>query len=153
MPYTIPPHRSIPMAFPYAHTWEPNPFRVFISHASAQEELAITIQHELRKYSISSFVAKKSIHTSASFPHWIENALNTTHYVVALVTPHSNKSSWVNQEIGFAYARNIPVICVKCGADPKGFVTTSQAIDCTRPRRCYYRFQDLQLDDSCPTAL
>lgn len=116
---------------PNIDMWEPNPFRIFISHASEQAELARNIKHELRKHSISVFVAKENIQTTGDGPQWIEYALNTTNYVVALITDHSSKSAWVNQEIGFAYAQKTPIISIIYGADPKGFITTSQAIECT----------------------
>lgn len=118
------------MTLPNTQVWEPLPFRMFISHAFQQANLAKNIRHELKKYSISTFVAQESIPTTESWLQWIEYALTSTNYVVVLVTPESNESPWVNQEVGFAYARRIPIIGIKIGADPKGFVNPSQAKDC-----------------------
>ena len=47
---------------------------------------------------------------------------------VALVTDDLHESVWCNQEIGFAKARNVPVICLKLGATPEGFIADKQAL-------------------------
>lgn len=111
--------------------WEPGLYRVFISYSSAQEELAIDLKHELKKYSISAFVAAVNIHPGGHWRQWIEHALNSTNYVVALVTCDFNKSKWANQEVGFAYARGIPTLSIKYGAVPGGFAEAFQTVDCT----------------------
>ena len=111
--------------------WEAGLYRVFISYSSTQEELAKNLKSELRKYSISAFVAADNIHAGGHWRQWIEYALNTTNYVVALVTCEFNKSMWANQEIGFAYARRIPTLSIKYDAVPGGFAEAFQTIDCT----------------------
>ena len=111
--------------------WDAGLYRVFISYSSVQEELARNLKYELRKYSISAFVAADNIHAGGHWRQWIEYALNTTNYVVALVTDEFNKSVWTNQEMGFAYARRIPTLSIKYGAVPGGFAEAFQTIDCT----------------------
>ena len=117
--------------------WEAGTYRVFISYASAQEELVKNLKHELRKYSISAFVAADNIQTMENWQKWIEYALTTTNYVVAVVTCEFHKSLWANQEVGFAYARNIPITSIKYGANPDGFIKPLQAIDCTDNNAAY----------------
>lgn len=111
--------------------WDAGLYRVFVSYSSVQQELATDLKNELRKYSISAFVAADNIHAGGDWRQWIEHALNTTNYVVALVTCDFNKSVWTNQEMGFAYARRIPTLSIKYGAVPGGFAEKFQTIDCT----------------------
>ncbi len=48
--------------------------------------------------------------------------------LVALITPDFHASSWTDQEIGWALGRGVPVIPVRLGADPYGFVGKIQAV-------------------------
>ena len=110
--------------------WDPGIHRVFISYSSAQKELAIDLKYKLKQYSISAFVADDSIHAGAPWGQWIEDALSTTDFVVAIVTCEFKKSMWANQEMGFAYARGTPILSIMYGTTPDGFAQKFQAIDC-----------------------
>ena len=112
------------------HVWGNTLFRAFISHSSKQKKLATDLKSELSKYAISAFVTSDNIPPGTAWQPWIEHALISTNYVVALVTDDFNNSAWANQEVGFARARQIPTLCIMYGADPKGFINAYQAIDC-----------------------
>ena len=59
----------------------------------------------------------------------IYNGLMTMEVMVVLLTDGSDKSFWMNQEIGFALGKDIPIVCVKVGTqDPKGFIGSKQAL-------------------------
>jgi hypothetical protein len=47
---------------------------------------------------------------------------------LALITDDFHVSIWTNQEIGFAKARHIPIISLKLGRDPQGFIADKQAL-------------------------
>ena len=63
----------------------------------------------------------------------------------ALMTEGFHDSDWTDQEVGFALARGVPVIAVKLGRDPYGFLGKFQALradwdqrrvgHCEAPRR------------------
>ena len=111
--------------------WGPGLARVFISYASAQKELALEVKNCLKLYSISSFVAADNIEGSEIWPREIERALLSMNFFVALLTNEFHKSTWPNQEVGFAYALGKPIIVVKMGVNPDGFIRSHQALDCT----------------------
>ena len=46
----------------------------------------------------------------------------------ALMTEGFHDSDWTDQEVGFALARGVPVIAVKLGRDPYGFLGKFQAL-------------------------
>jgi hypothetical protein len=48
--------------------------------------------------------------------------------LVALVTPGFHNSYWTNQEIGIAIGKEKPIISIKIGDNPKGFIAKYQAI-------------------------
>lgn len=51
--------------------------------------------------------------------------------LVALMTEDFHDSFWTDQEVGFAFGRGIPVISVKLGRDPYGFIGKFQALSCS----------------------
>jgi hypothetical protein len=58
----------------------------------------------------------------------IEKALETMEIFLALITDDFRDSLWTNQEVGFAKARHIPIISLKLGRDPEGFIADKQAL-------------------------
>jgi hypothetical protein len=50
---------------------------------------------------------------------------------VALMTDNFHESDWTDQEVGFAFARGVPMIAVKFGRDPYGFIGKFQALTCS----------------------
>jgi hypothetical protein len=59
--------------------------------------------------------------------------------LAALLTLGFSASLWTDQEVGFAYARRVPIIPVRLGIDPHGFMS---------------RFQALSTDwDDCPLSI
>jgi hypothetical protein len=107
--------------FPYSK-------KIFISHIAREKEKAAKIQYHLLKNKISSFVAHEDIEPSLDWQSTILAALISMDILVALVTPGFHNSYWTNQEVGFAIGKNTPVISVKIGDDPKGFIGRFQAI-------------------------
>jgi hypothetical protein len=47
---------------------------------------------------------------------------------VALLTPDFHASKWTDQKIGFAFARGVPIVAVRMGLDPYGFIEKFQAL-------------------------
>jgi hypothetical protein len=46
---------------------------------------------------------------------------------VALLTTEFHDSDWTDQEVGYALARRVPIISVRMGRDPYGFLGKFQA--------------------------
>ncbi len=86
--------------------WSKGMLRLFITHLSSHREYAAQLKNEVQNYGISWFVAH-----------------------IALLHPDFHKSSWTDQEIGFAMGRGVPVCSVRFGDDPYGFISRFQAFN------------------------
>ena len=61
----------------------------------------------------------------------IENALFSMDAFVALMTPEFHDSLWTDQEVGVAIGRGVPIIAIKLGTNPYGFIGKFQALSCS----------------------
>lgn len=111
--------------------WDKNCFRVFLSHKSEVKKETAGLKDKLKLYGISCFVAHEDIHPTTEWQNEIENALHTMDSFVALLTDGFHDSLWTDQEVGFAFGRGIPIISVKLGKDPYGFIGKFQALTST----------------------
>ena len=108
--------------------WGDGHVRVFISHTSAHKRFATRIQEQLRGYRVASFVSHVDIEPMSEWELETRRALFSAHALVALLTPDFPQSEWTDQEVGIAIGRGLPVISVRLGHDPYGFVAKHQAI-------------------------
>ena len=103
--------------------------RLFISHKAEDKQLAMGIKARLwDHHGIASFVAHEDIEPSKEWLREIERELREMDGLVALLTQGFRNSQWTDQEIGFALGREVPVISVRLGMDPYGFIGIYQAI-------------------------
>lgn len=108
--------------------WNENEYRVFLSHKANVKREVATIKEKMSLYGVNCFVAHKDIHPTQEWQDEIENALLSMDAFVALMTEDFHESEWTDQEIGFAFGRGIPIIAVKLGRDPYGFIGKFQAL-------------------------
>ena len=113
-----------------ARIWEQGCYRVFLSHKAEVKIEVAKLKDELGVYGISAFVAHKDIHPTREWQNEIENALNSMDALVALLTENFHDSNWTDQEVGFAFGRGVPIIAVRLGMDPYGFLGRFQALSC-----------------------
>lgn len=111
--------------------WWDSGFRLFISHKSEVKKETASLKDGLRLFGISAFMAHEDIHPTKIWQHEIENALATMDGFVALMTEGFHNSDWTDQEVGFALARSVPIIAVRLGADPYGFLGKFQGLPST----------------------
>jgi hypothetical protein len=76
-------------------------------------------------------VAHEDIHPTQEWQDEIENALSSMDAFVAVLTPDFHESFFTDQEVGFALARGVPMIALKLGRDPYGFIGKFQALTCS----------------------
>lgn len=105
-------------------------FRVFLSHKTEVKKQAAELKEALYVIGVSAFVAHEDIHPTRAWQDEIENALHTMDAFVAVMTPGFHDSNWTDQEVGFALARGVPVIALRMGRDPYGFLGKFQALSC-----------------------
>ena len=109
--------------------WKPGRVRLFISHRDKHKKEAKNLAEVLEGYGISPFLAHEAIGPMTIWQHEILKGLETMEIMLTFITDDFHKSVWTNQEIGFALARNIPVLSLKLeNTDPKGFVGGEQAL-------------------------
>lgn len=109
--------------------WKPGRVRLFISHRDKHKKEARELADALETYGISLFVAHEAIGPMTIWQHEILKGLQTMEIMLTFMTDDFHKSVWTNQEIGFALARNIPVLSLKLeNTDPKGFISGEQAL-------------------------
>jgi hypothetical protein len=110
--------------------WKGNAFRVFLSHKTEVKKQTALLKEELSQYGISCFVAHEDIHPTQDWQNEIEGALATADAFIALLTEKFHESLWTDQEVGYALARGIPILAVRLGRDPYGFIGKFQALSC-----------------------
>jgi hypothetical protein len=103
-------------------------FRIFLSHISQFKVETSELRNRLKLFGISCFVAHKDIQPTKEWQDEIELALASMDGFVALLTDKFHESSWTDQEVGFAFARRVPIVAVKLGKDPYGFIGKFQAL-------------------------
>lgn len=111
--------------------WGDDGFRVFLSHKSEVKKETSALRDELRLFGISCFVAHVDIHPTKEWQDEIENALASMDGFVALMTEGFHDSNWTDQEVGYAVARGVPIIAVRLGKDPYGFIGKFQGLSST----------------------
>ena len=108
--------------------WTPNFLRVFLSHKSEFKVTTKKIKGELKKFGISCFVAHEDIEPTKEWQDEIERALASMQIMVPLMTEKFNESNWTDQEVGVGIGRGIPIVAVRLGKDPYGFIGKYQGL-------------------------
>ena len=111
-----------------ARLWGPGAVRVFVSHTAEHKEAATSLKKWLAQYGIASFVAHEDIGPMKEWEDEIWKALASMDILAALLTEDFSQSKWTDQEIGFAVGCKVPVIPIRMGKDPYGFMGRYQAI-------------------------
>jgi TIR domain len=110
--------------------WGDEGFRVFLSHKAGVKKETAELKERLALFGISAFVAHTDIKPTKEWQEEIENALASMQAFVALLTSTFHESDWTDQEVGYALARGVPLIAVKLGLNPYGFIGKFQALSC-----------------------
>jgi hypothetical protein len=135
--------------------WERDGFRLFITHRAQEKLAAAELKMKLSLYGVCGFVAHQDIEPNQVWQTEIERALVSMHALVALITPGFDGSVWCQQEIGFALGRGVPVIPLRLGSDPHGFIARIQALtaDLTNPTVMAGTLVDTLLKDGRTSAM
>jgi len=108
--------------------WKPAYVRAFLTHKAEYKSKAGELKDELERYGVSCFVAHKDIEPTKEWIQEIEHALFSMDLLVALMSEDFSDSNWTDQEVGVAVGRHIPIIPIKIGKDPYGFIGRYQAL-------------------------
>lgn len=112
--------------------WGEEGFRVFLSHKNEFKKETAELKKRLNLFGVTCFVAHEDIEPTKKWQDEIENALSSMDAFVALITKNFHDSVWTDQEIGFALGRGVPIIPIKFGKNPYGFIGKIQALSCSK---------------------
>jgi hypothetical protein len=109
--------------------WAKGCIRLFISHRDTHKIEARELADALQSYGISAFVAHETIDALEKWQKVILQGLDSMEIMLAFITDDFHESVWTNQEVGYALARNIPILSLKIDkSDPQGFISDTQAL-------------------------
>jgi hypothetical protein len=108
--------------------WEPDHFRLFLSHCSSRKVEVGLLRVALRDFGVSGFVAHDDIEPSQLWQPEIERALRSCEALAAIVTEDFSASLWCDQEVGYALGRGLPILPIQLGRPPHGFIAKVQAL-------------------------
>ena len=89
------------------------------------------LRDELQSYGMSAFVAHEDIEPTKQWQTEIESALSTVDAMIVLMAPGFKESNWCDQEVGVAIGSQLPILAVRQGIDPYGFIGKYQALQGT----------------------
>jgi hypothetical protein len=110
--------------------WGTEGYRVFLSHKAEVKKETAELKEGLALFGITCFVAHEDVDPTKEWQEEIENAIMSMDAFVALMTKTFHESDWTDQEVGFALGRGVPLIAVKLGMAPYGFIGKFQALSC-----------------------
>lgn len=110
--------------------WGASGYRVFLSHKTEVKRETAELKDKLQVFGATSFVAHEDIHPTKTWQDEIESALASMDAFVAILTEDFHDSLWTDQEVGFALGRGVPIIALRLGRDPYGFIGKFQALTC-----------------------
>ncbi len=97
--------------------WGEQKYRLFLSHKSEVKAEVADVKKTLQLFGVSCFVAHEDISPTLEWQEEIENALGSMDGFAALMTPQYHDSDWTDQELGFAFARGVPIVGVQTHTD------------------------------------
>ncbi|MCU4741498.1 toll/interleukin-1 receptor domain-containing protein [Halobacteria archaeon AArc-m2/3/4] len=106
--------------------------QIFVSHAPADLELVQELFSTVKNFPFGVHIALEEVESGRSRKR-LEGRLANSDLVVAVLTAESAKSQWINQEIGYALAKGIPVLPLYESGDLRGgFVTEIEGVTLDR---------------------
>src|SRR5690349_19744748 len=98
--------------------------KIFISYATGDESHVKELYNELLKLGkVDVYIPEWDNVADVSFKSKVKEGINSCSAVVVLLTYNSTNTMWLNQEIGYATAKNIPIIpIIEQGISISGFL-------------------------------
>lgn len=108
--------------------WTPEFLRLFASHKVEYKQEISQLKSGLQYFGVSCFVAHEDIEPTREWQDEIRRALFSMDAQLVLMTEGFSHSKWTDQEVGVAIGRRVPIVPVKLGTDPYGFLGGIQAL-------------------------
>ena len=95
-------------------------YNIFLSHSGTDQRWVQWIADNARSIDINVYMYEHDIQPGTSIATKVQSAIENCQALVVLLTPNSEYSPYVQQEIGFAQAKSKPIIpLVQPGVSPK----------------------------------
>ncbi len=105
------------------------PYRVFVSYAHEESDLAHQIVAILRQQGLTVFWDKTLSAGPVRFDEQIATFIAHAHVFLPIITPASAERGWVHQEIGYAMALRVPVLPICKGRTPDAMLQMLHAVE------------------------
>lgn len=105
---------------------------VFVTHGPADLNLTQDLFSTIRNFPFDVHIAMEDLESGRSRSD-LEGRIANANMVVAVLTEESATNQWVNQEIGYAVAKGVPVL--PCYEDPPlrgGYVSDREGVELDR---------------------
>jgi hypothetical protein len=113
--------------------WEPDFFRLFLSHTHPFAARMGELKDELAPLGIDCFVAHDDIAPSEAWEAVIESALGSCDALAAFLSEDFPASRFTDQEVGWVAGRGRPVVAIDFRLTPYGFIAKWQSLKAGRP--------------------
>jgi hypothetical protein len=102
--------------------------KTFISYASSIKNTAGKIKSTLDEFGFNCFLAHEDIPPQTVWPKEIISALKECELFLPLLTQKFMESYYCQQEIGFAYCKDVEILPVMISKEPMGMIADLQAV-------------------------
>ena len=106
-------------------------YLVFLSHKVEVKEQVQALKERLEFYGVEAFVAHSDIVPGTEWQDRILAELEDMNAFVPILTEGFHDSQWTDQEVGFAIANEVPIVPLRIGLDPYGFMGKYQGLSCS----------------------
>lgn len=105
-------------------------YRIFISFATGDDDCVAQLNESIsRLENVEVFIPDWIQVEGKNMDYKVKEGLDSSRAMIVLITFNSTNTVWLNQQIGYAFAKNIPIILmVEKGIDVKGFLEGSDFI-------------------------
>ncbi len=101
----------------------------FLSHRAQHKREVAQVKQHLESHGVRCFLAHEDVVPTLEWQNEITLALSSMELFIGFVTEDFHEGAWTDQEIGYAYRRDVPRVFVKLGhRDPAGMVAKEQAL-------------------------
>lgn len=97
--------------------------KTFLSHSSQDQSFISRLEKSLEVVGANSYIAEWWLEAGQLLADKIKRNITDSTVLVALLSHEANRSAWVHEEIGYAIAKDIPIIPVlEEDVDIRGFL-------------------------------
>jgi TIR domain len=89
---------------------------VFLSYSKKDADFAMQVRDVISELEVRTFI-HGDLSAGENWPEKLRSEIRSADLVIALVTPHTLNSSWMNQELGAAWVLKKPILAIESRKD------------------------------------